>query len=213
VGWIVRNFDYEAEERWPWDDKSTTSTQPVVSITGLDAVPLELAWFDDRQGVIIGARTQSSTGEFTSVTAPFTEPVTNPTAFGKSIAFVIQPVGYTPVKHFAPLPNEYIGQILVDTTTGTTQIDLPGNWHAELTRLTRGVTYRFVAETKPIIPEAQRSQYRCRWYFYGIANPSREGWAVNVLYPNAGTFRALLTIEDLQGNRITGDLIYVEVPQ
>jgi len=104
VGWIARNFphNYTVPEK---DNIPTPDANPLwVEIKGLaSGTTLELVWFDDHKGKIIGGRTTTTNGHF-NVQVPNTETYPS-TGFGKSIAFLIQPVGFTPNKDFAALPN------------------------------------------------------------------------------------------------------------
>ena len=133
VGWIVRNFNYAGLPLWQ-DQPNLTATRPYMHISGLDGGTHELVWYDDHKGQLLAGR-QSFTGS--SYVAEV--PATDAGQFGKSIAFLIQPVGYTPEKSYAALPNTLIGQIDVSPTE---------SWHAEVMTVRVNTPLMFTARTK-----------------------------------------------------------------
>ncbi len=132
--------------------------------------------------------------------------------FGKSVAFLIQPVGYTPDRRFAELPNELIGQI---------DIQDPVSWHEERPEVDNDVSYTYVARTRPEIPSGDRNQYYYRWDFgqYGRTNNGQgsqyaEGWGLDTVHSVknskvAGSADKVTVDIEYQGKRISGDAIYV----
>jgi len=206
VGWILRNFpyNYEIPEK---DDIWTTSTvtPPWLEISGLTSgIDLELVWFDDHKGKIIGNRPTTTSGHFL-VQAPDTD-TTPQLGFGKSVAFLIQPVGWTPTTTFEALPNggDRIGQIVVSPRK---------EWHDEHPSATTQ-TLTFTAVTKPRITDPSR--YKFEWYF-GELNPQfvvRDGVDYVDHVPSYyGWNKVRLEIKDKwQGDkRVSGDIIYVRI--
>ena len=155
VGWIVRNYpqNYNVPE---YQDVLTPDTAPWVEISGLTpGIPLELAWFDDQKGQLLPSRTISPTGGGFGLQAPNTEAG----GFGKSIAFLIQPVGFTPNKSWEALPsfpNHVIGQIEV-SPRGI-------RWLEEGLEVPNHSLLTFSVTTKPQI--TNHAAYRYDWYFY-----------------------------------------------
>jgi len=153
VGWIVRNYpqNYYVPEL---DDGTTPVLAPKVNIYGLtQGISLELAWFDDHKGQLIGQRLVTTTGQFTNVLVPSTEPG----GFWKSIAFLIQPVGFTPSTNFQGLPDQRIGQILIDQAHRFSWSD-EGPW-----AYSGPIT--FTAVTKPPISDPWNYRFDWEWYF------------------------------------------------
>ena len=196
IGWIVRDFAYAGEQ---WSYEPDTETPPWMRIDGLvTGVDLELTWFDDRRGTVI-----EKWGPFQGPAMGFQVPGTEENGcFGKSVAFLIQPVGMTPEKVFAELPNELIGQIDVQN---------PLSWHEERPTITNGQLYTYIARTRPEIPTWERTSYYYRWTFpdytadgYGMYSISRS------IIGTAGDFeKVTVTIERPQGQRVCGDIIHV----
>jgi len=200
VGWILRNCprDYGTPE---WDDALTTKPAPRVHITGLQALPLELVWFDDHLGQIVGSRAYSTSGTFNVVT-PNTE---GTNGFARSIAFLIQPTGLTPNKIFTALPDEKIGQIEV------TPRDF--SWWYEECQKTTGTAIAFKARTKPAITNA--GNFKFRWNFHHAS-----GWQVvlvdgsdQVIHTytedetDTHTVRVDILDKAQQDKRVSGDMI------
>ena len=210
VGWIVRNFphDYGWPER---DDIYTTSTvtPPWLDISGLTSgVNLELVWFDDHRGKIIGSRPTTTSGGFL-VQLPDTD-TTPQVGFGKSVAFLIQPIGLTPNTSFEALPNpgDRIGQIVVSPVL---------RYHDEHTTTRIGTQLTFRAVTKPEIPPQQRTNYIYHWAFGDKDYTEPEGQGLDVVtfsYPDGETCwwkKVELEIMDLQRKPVSGDIVYIEV--
>jgi hypothetical protein len=205
VGWIVRNYphNYTVPE---CEDSITPVPPPKVNIYGLtQGVPLELAWFDDHKGQLIGQRSVTTTGQFTNVVVPSTEPG----GFWKSIAFLIQPVGFTPVKDFEPLPsypNHMIGQIIV-TPRGQ-------DWYEEYQEVT-APTATYCMTAKPPITDA--TPYRFIWSFEhpsGYQTQVEDGRTTTThsyQHSEAGAHRVSVDVLDKtqQDKRVSGDIIYV----
>jgi hypothetical protein len=164
VGWIIYDYAF-ASEPWSYEPASLV-TPPNLVVGGLAEGTYEAVWFDDRRGMIIDRVDPFYTDDVFVRQVPNTDPPDNPTGFGKSIAFLIQPVGYTPQRSFAALPNEPIGQILIDTDTGTPGIQLPNRWHEEkIQSPISQQTLRFVAKTRSI-PALDVSQHKYVWRGY-----------------------------------------------
>lgn len=235
----MRNYQYEKpndpNDTWcgygdhmprswcAWAGHVKTCEPPWVKITGLDfGVELELAWWDDHRGCFVGDRVVSTNGEF-NVQAPGTEPDGK---FGRSIAFLIQPKGYTPQRYFEPLPNELIG--LID-------VQAPVEWHEETPKVRVNTAYTYVARAK--VANAEKSypeDYYFRWRFEdpnaaggeetfpspweNPPLPGASGWhQIDYLYEsenNLGKWRKVQVdvYEDPEGNsRVTGDIIHVSL--
>jgi len=202
VGWIVRNCprDYGTPE---WNDALTTKTAPRVHITGLQATApsLELVWFDDHLGQIVGSRTYSTSGTFNVVT-PNTE---GKNGFARSIAFLIQPTGLTASKSYAALPDEKIGMI------GATPLDSNEKWYEEGQKVLAG-PLTFTVRTKPATnPSGLTFEWRFdsdttapivvsgEDHIHRTYTASEEGRFVKV------------DIKDQQNKRVSGDITYVWV--
>jgi hypothetical protein len=207
VGWIVRNYNYADRDRW---DSNVTPYNPTpwiyAEFTGLDASPsdpLELVWFDDHKGKIIGnpMTIQASTYE---TVLPDTE---TGGGFGKSVAFLIQPTGDTPDRVFSELPDEPIGQISIDNAD---------SWNEEVPTITGGWTYTFTFRTKPSIT---LSNYYFQWNFGdGVIIPTPPNGPQQGLFTlthaySVVTHDTLFTVavnvyEDANGTRrVSGDII------
>jgi hypothetical protein len=221
VGWIVRNYNihqtysyYDPITHLPiadvpeCEDPLPPITPPTITITGLSAIPLELVWFDDHKGCMVGNRTVSSSGQF-NVGAPYTEPG----GFGKSIAFLIQPVGFTPNTSFEALPaaDDRIGQIVVDSLHRQ-------SWHDETPRVYEDwVT--FTATTKPEIQNP--NGYVFNWTFQPagypeihlppVFNNDQVDYYLDPLV--SPTYLVSVEIKDNGGKRISGDFIQLAVLQ
>jgi hypothetical protein len=172
---------------------------------------LELAWFDDQKGCLIGDRTISTTGQF-NVPVPSTEPG----GFCKSIAFLIQPLGFTPSANFEPLPNEMIGQIVISPRDELHCY----KWHDERPEMLWRTSLTFSAKTKP--PLTDPTRYKFRWYFEdtgtvvvdGVDEISHTFWELPEQgYPKCGYYEVGLDIldKDLQDSRVSGDIIYTYI--
>jgi hypothetical protein len=200
VGWIVRNCprDYTIPES---QNALTTATAPCLHIQHLAQTPLELVWFDDHLGQIVGSRSYSSNGTF-QVQAPNTE---GKNGFARSLAFLIQPTGLTPSRSYAALPDERIGQIEV------TPRDF--SWWYEECQKTTGTAITFKARTKPAITNA--GNFKFRWYFHHAS-----GWQVVLVdgsdqvvhtYTQNETDSHTVTVDILdktqQDKRVSGDMI------
>ena len=201
VGWIVRNChrDYGTPE---WLDAVTTKPAPRVHITGLQttAPPLELVWFDDRLGQIVGSRAYSTSGTFNVVT-PNTE---GKNGFARSIAFLIQPTGLTPSRSYTALPDEKIGQIEVTPRYG--------DWYEEFQKTT-ATAITFTARTKP--PITNPGNFKFQWYFQHASGSQLvvvDGSdQVTHTYDQSetGTYTVKVDIKDKtqQDKRVSGDTI------
>ena len=210
VGWIVRDFgsDYQKPEK---DDPLQVKPAPRVVISNLATGLLELVWFDDHKGKIIGTRPTTTNGSF-DVIAPNTEA----TGFGKSIAFLIQPYGCTPNTSFDALPTtgDMIGQIVVSELTSDVL------YHDEHPKVTYG-TVRFTAWTKPQIGNPGNYNFDWQWLHTRtdeFAPDPRHEWGIGMVSSDQafssedlGVWKVTLTINDLQGRRISGDIIYLDV--
>jgi hypothetical protein len=201
VGWIVRNYprNYDIPE---YEDVLAPIPPPIVTISGLAHVPLELVWFDDRTGCLIGNREVRSDGAFNNIWAPNTEPG----GFGKSMAFLIQPVGFTPNWYFEPLPDEIIGQIEVSPRFG--------DWHEEFqSATTRTVT--FTMRTKPAITNPLN--YKFEWNFGDGSPPQIREGDNQISHTFTGDQSAWHTVKvDIkdktqQDRRVSGDMLEVYV--
>lgn len=218
IGWIVRNFAYVDEQS---DQPVLDATPPWVKIENLAAgKTLELAWWDDHRGCLMpGQRPTTTNGTF-NVQAPATE---TGGYFGKSIAFLIQPTGYTPEKQFAPLPNEMIGQIVIENPL-TIHEETPGVYTDTLK------TFAFQGKVEQAI---DLDECYFRWDFgdgsqYTIPNPWTDPPVKGNAAVSGGTGRApkheytgvrgwnnayevkVDVYADPQGEqRISGDVIHV----
>jgi len=185
-----------------------------------------LAWFDDQRGIFVGDRTPCITGEFV-VEVPETEPGTPP-GFGKSIAFLIQPVGLTPKRHFEPLPNEFIGQISIEDIETDPQSG--EEWHEEEMDINSGEQnkYVFYVRTKPDLddpntPENEWDEYYYKWSFgdfssHGEVQGQGLDTVTNVYFTSAlENSSEEVSVHIYRDNqytaRVTGDIIYVIDPQ
>jgi hypothetical protein len=203
IGWLVRNYhihqDYSVPE---CEDPLPPITPPTISITGLSQIPLELVWFDDHKGCIIGSHTVRSDGQFPNIAVPNTEPG----GFGKSVAFLIQPIGFTPAPVFDELPteNERIGQIIIDPIHRK-------SWHDEMPWAYWG-TLTLTATTKP--PITNPFGYTFEWRFDSpIAEPIiiADTPYIQRAYAVSSDWRFVrVDIKDPQGKRISGDIIYLQ---
>jgi hypothetical protein len=204
VGWIVRNYaqNYGVPE---CEDPIGPAQPPWVEISNLaSGLALELAWFDDQRGCLIGDRTISTTGQF-NVPASSTEPG----GFGKSIAFLIQPLGFTGSQDFEPLPNEKIGQIVISPRDWQHCYE----WHDERPEVVKNALLTFTAWTKPQITNP--IGYNFRWHFADTGATQDNGPSVSHTFTQpSGADGRKVTVEifDPQGKRISGDIIYVYVP-
>ena len=215
VGWIVWNYpqNYDVPE---YQDVLSPVPPPWVEISGLTpGIPLELAWFDDQKGQLLPGRTVSTTGHF-NLQARNTESG----GFGKSIALLIQPVGFTPNRSWEALPsfpNHVIGQIDVSPR---------GSWWLEKgLEAPNHSLLSFSVRTKPQI--ANHGPYRYDWYFYycNSQNPIRTivdgGPQVTLNYGTLieqqpdyfeGKWHMVKVdiTERQSGRRISGDIIHVK---
>ena len=205
VGWVVHNYphNYNVPESV---DGTTPVLCPKVHIFGLtQGVPLELAWFDDHKGQLIGNRGVTTTGQFTSVTVP----ATAPGGFWKSVAFVIQPVGLTPAKDFEPLPsypNHMIGQI-----EASPRGSYP--WYEE-SQETSSRTVTLTARTKPAIGSLQN--WRFDWRFESETSNPTSVYGQNSIvhtYSDNDSHLVKVDIYDPQGHRVSGDITNVTTHQ
>lgn len=209
IGWLVRNYYIHQDYHEPGIENAPPPiAPPTVTIAGLAHIPLELVWFDDHKGCIVGDRTVRSDGQFPNITAPYTET----SGFGKSIAFLIQPVGFTPNVLFDPLPNEMIGQIVITPRDDAYCF----HWNDEWPWVHSDVPLVFRAKTNP--PIANPTRYKFLWYFEDTgAQPPQDGVDyiahTYTTYPPYGGFRVTVDILDkYQGDmRVSGDLITVYV--
>jgi hypothetical protein len=212
VGWIVRDFgsDYQKPEK---DDPLQVKPAPRVVISNLATGLLELVWFDDHKGKIIGSRPTTTNGSF-DVTAPNTEA----TGFGKSIAFLIQPYGSTPNTSFDALPttSDMIGQIVASNVR---------TYHDEHPWVYTDQETELVAWSRPV---ADPGRYTFEWKFYKWI-PTDPYWqqvetkfgqqvgysfTIDSFY-GAKPYKVELNIKDTQqGNtRSSGDIIYAITDQ
>jgi hypothetical protein len=173
---------------------------------------MELVWFDDHKGCTTGTRTTSTNGQF-NVQAPNTVS----TGFDKSVAFLIQPVGFTPRQTFSDLSQEKIGQIEVTSPYGTL-------WHEEhptayITSQPITTVLTFTVRVNDDSTTSSQYWYNWKWYRgfetyedtqsgYGLGrvrrnftNADRDNWKVTVDILDGGP----------QGNRVCGDMIYMAV--
>jgi len=203
-GWIVRNCprNYNTPES---NDKLTTKPAPRVHIVNLaempEGQPLELIWFDDHLGQIVGSRAYSTSGTFNVVT-PNTE---GTNGFARSIAFLIQPSGLTRCRSYAALPDEKIGQIEVSPL----RQDRP--WYEELQEANAG-TLTFRARTKP--PITNFWGYHFEWRSYSESAPPIVVYDSDQLtsYCSPSSSRFLkVDIKDNQGRRVSGDITYLRI--
>lgn len=197
VGWILNNYTLSSD-RWSYDAVGT-STLPWMRIEGMDSVSgLELVWFDDRRGTII--KRESVSGPTIEKQVPATE---SDGDFGKSVAFLIQPAGYTPDRVFAELPNELIGQIDVQNAA---------SWHEEQPTVVSGSPYTYNARTRPVIDNPNDYYYRWTVEDADETPDSGDGKdSVSVTITGSGLKKATVDIERPEGNRVCGDIIYVQV--
>jgi hypothetical protein len=200
VGWIVRNCprNYEIPES---SDSLTAKPAPRVHITGLQATAptLELVWFDDHLGQIVGSRAYSTSGTFNVVT-PNTE---GKNGLARSIAFLIQPTGLTANASFAALPDEKIGQIEVSPRVG--------DWYEEYQQANGG-TLTFKARTKPAITNP--SGYTFEWRSYSESAPPIIVYGNDQLtsYCSPAMKRLFkVDIKDSQNKRVSGDITYLDI--
>ena len=226
VGWIVHNFshNYAVPEM---DDIPTPVTPPWVEISGLaSGTTLELVWFDDHKGKIIGGRTTTTNGHF-NVQAPNTETYPS-TGFGKSIAFLIQPIGFTPNKDFAALPSTS-EMATVNTTDMIAQIVIEPLHHDTIWvdehptvdwDVDSGPPYNgnliFTAWTKPrtdVWPAM--GNFYFAWDFGDGATGGGQG--ANGVGHRYGSERSgkrvkvTLEVRDHNNQRISGDVMYVDI--
>jgi hypothetical protein len=203
VGWIVHNYahNYNVPESV---DGTTPVVCPKVHIFGLaQGVPLELAWFDDHKGQLIGNRSVTTIGQFTSVTVP----ATVPGGFWKSVAFVIQPAGLTPNQYFEPLPS-YPNHLIGQSEASPRRQDRP--WFEELQETsTRTVT--LTGRTKPSIGNLQN--WRFDWRFESETSNPTSVYGQNGIvhtYSDNNSHLVKVDIYDPQGRRLSGDITYVK---
>jgi hypothetical protein len=142
------------------------------------------------------------------------------------MAFLIQPVGYTPQREFAALPNEPIGQILIDTSPGGA-INLPTNWYEEKPNTTISQQQlRFIAKTR-CNPPLDVSEHRYVWkgYWWGVLNNELD-WHLQLNHSETGgdtvdfdlpanmegSWRIELEILDETAGeeRVSGDIIHLD---
>lgn len=134
--------------------------------------------------------------------------------FGKSIAFLIQPVGFTPNIFFDPLPNEMIGQIVI-TPRDEGHCYL---WKDEIPEVHQYATLVFTARTKPAIADPTR--YKFIWYFEDTDTEYEQDGVDHITHvfyartgDNQGYYKVSLGILDKyqQDKRVSGDMISVYV--
>jgi len=208
VGWILRNFNYN--DRANWDDQVTPyAGTPHVRITGLDSsLALELRWFDDRRGILLpGAATKPAGVNYLETDMPAN--------VGKSMAFLIQPVGATGDPAFPELPNELIVQIDVNSPAPDGVIE----WDAELAIVKRQRNINLTAHLKVANPGTCIYE----WYRWGV-DPvdGKEKWLLQLGQVDA-QYEANYTagepspvimkvvIKNASGNYLSGDIIKLEL--
>jgi len=203
AGWIVRNClrNYDVPES---EDPLSTTTPPVLRVQNLAAMPLELVWFDDHSGQIVGSRFYGDTGAF-QVQAPNTE---GKNGFARSVAFVIQPVGLTVQKPFEPLPSyptHMIGQIEVTPRKATER------WLEEL-QVTSGTWLTFTARTKPPISILQGWRFDWRFDLETTQPVTVMGSNQIQRYHQLGSgYRVWVDIYNPSSQRVCGDRIEIAV--
>jgi hypothetical protein len=200
VGWIVRNCprDYTIPES---QNALTTATAPWLHIQHLAQIPLELVWFDDHLGQIVGSRSYSTSGTFNVVT-PNTE---GKNGFARSLAFLIQPTGLTASKSYAALPDEKIGMI------GAAPLDTNEKWYEEGQKVLSG-PLTFTVRTKPA---TNPSGLTFEWRFDSDTTApivvSGEDH-IHRTYTASEEWRFVkVDIKDQQNKRVSGDITYVWV--
>jgi len=208
VGWIVRkypvNYDAFPGQNHPAEyveDVTTPTISPRVQISGLSQIPLELTWFDDRKGCFVGNRTNSATGQFDLIA-----PDTMEGGFGKSVAFLIQPPGFTPNKTFAQVPNakEPIGQIVVSPTY---------RWHDERPETSHSLQLTLTATTKPQL--SNPNDYIYDWFIGDPVQREVRNGGRQITHQfgqgNIGYNKIRVDIKKQPGERVSGDVIYLWV--